>query len=100
MSNFASKPIDMTERQTIARQRESAIVLLNLVLFAGGVATCAALTTPILWTAINEAVQRPTPTYRHCLTVEEDVARLSCFDHITRQKLGSKLADSSVGRFD
>jgi hypothetical protein len=84
----ADNPIDSTDfpaRQTVARQREPAIVLLILALFAGGVAICAALMVPILWTAVTEAFQRPAPTYQQCGAVKEDAARLACFDRILRQ---------------
>jgi hypothetical protein len=88
MPKSADNPIDSTDSrrgQVTARQGESAIVLLILALFAGGVAICVALMVPILWTAMTEAVQRSTPTYQECRAVKEDTARLACFDRIARQ---------------
>jgi hypothetical protein len=88
MSNFANNPIDSTDfprGQATARQREPALVLLILALFAGGVAICVALMVPILWTAMTEAVQRPPLTYQQCRAVKEDSARLACFDRVLRQ---------------
>jgi hypothetical protein len=88
MSNSINNSIDSTDSpggQAAAQQREPAIVLLILAVFAGGVAICAALMVPILWTAISESLQRPGPTYQQCGAVKEDAARLTCFDRILRQ---------------
>ncbi len=88
MSNPVNNPIASTDSprgQATARQRESAIVFLILALFGSGVAICAALIAPILWTAVTEAFQRPAPTFQQCGTVKEDAARLACFDRILRQ---------------
>jgi hypothetical protein len=88
MSKPVNNPIVSTDSrrgQATAPQREPAIVLLVLALFASGVAICAALMAPILWTAVTEAFQPPAPTYQQCGAVKEDAARLACFDRILRQ---------------
>lgn len=88
MSNPVNNPIVSTDSrhgQAPAPQREPAIVLLILAPLAGGVAICAALMAPILWTAVTEAFQPPAPTYQQCGVVKEDAARLACFDRILRQ---------------
>jgi len=88
MSNSVNSPIASTDSprgQATARQRESAIVLLVLALFAGGVAICAALMAPILWTAVTEAFRQPAPTYPQCGALKEDAARLACFDRVFRR---------------
>jgi hypothetical protein len=88
MSNSINNSIDSTDStggQATAKRREPAIVLLILAVFAGGVALCAALMVPILWTAMSETLQRPGPTYQQCGAVKEDAARLTCFDRILLQ---------------
>ena len=77
---------DFPKRQTVARERQPAIALLILGLFAGGTATCAALIAPILWTGVTDAFQPAWLTYQQCGTVQEDTSRLAYYDRLLRQK--------------
>jgi hypothetical protein len=88
MPNFlktAPDKTDLPKPQKRARQRQPAIVVLLVTLFASSAAICAVLMIPILWVAVTDGVQQSRPTYQQCGLLKEDANRLACYDDVSRQ---------------
>jgi hypothetical protein len=80
------------KRQTDVRTQPLAIRL-AVGLLALGTLLCAALTAPILWTALTDHAPQPVLTYRQCGTVKDDTKRLACFDDVFRRMTASSAGD-------